>query len=281
MTVDLWLEESHNDHVIQRLRLRGCLESQTTPFQRLEVYDSFAYGKLLKLGGQVALAERDEALYNEGLVHPAMQCHPAPERVLVLGGGDGGVAREAIRYSACSLVRVVEIDEQVVAVARRHFPACAAGLDQPGVELILDDAHRHLDRSDETWDLILVDGAELHDPAADLVHPRRFSHECHRRLAPGGVLVAPLGSPVSQAEHCRTALAGLKERFQRVDVFLVAVPSLPGGTWCIAWCTDGDHDPLTLHHATEPFVAGLEWWEPAIQVRVFQVPKPTRRAIAP
>src|SRR5690242_13615505 len=98
-SLNLWLEDLHRDQVGLRLRLRECLFSGTSPIQRIAVYDSLTFGRILTLGGTIALTDYDEHIYSECLVHPAMHVAPNAERVLILGGGDGGVCREVLRYA--------------------------------------------------------------------------------------------------------------------------------------------------------------------------------------
>ncbi len=233
--LDLWLEESWGDRCALRLKLNGCLHAESTPFQRLAVYDSPLLGRILALGGRLVLSESAEAAYAEGLAHSAIACHPAARRVLILGGGDGGVAREAARYPQVERIVVIEIDAAVTAASRNWFPACAAGLDDPRVELVFDDAHRYLAEHADRFDVIVVDGAELAAPAADLVHPRPFAPLLCRRLAHEGILVAPLGNPALDPAACRTALAALRAHRKQLAVYRSPAAHLAAAPLAVAW----------------------------------------------
>lgn len=272
-SLNLWLETLHGDQVGVKLRLRECLASATSPFQRIAVYDSLPFGRVLTLGGEVAITDADEAIYSEALAHSAMQAIPDAKRVLILGGGDGGVAREVLRYGV-EQVTVVEIDRQVVEVCAKWFPAAAKGLEDKRVQLVIDDAHRYLRDSQQQFDVIIVDACELVNPASDAFHTLPFAAAVFARLVKGGVLVAPLGCPAFAADACRATLGKLRDRFPKAQVFMTHLPSLPAGQLAVAWCSDG-REPAPKQ-AEAPFVAKLASWTPALQAAQFHLPKQVR-----
>jgi spermidine synthase len=272
-SLNLWLETLHGDQVGVKLRLRECLASATSPFQRIAVYDSLPFGRVLTLGGEIALTDGDEAIYSEALAHTALQAMPEAKRVLILGGGDGGVAREVLRYGV-EQVTVVEIDRQVVETCAKWFPAAARGLDDKRVRLVIDDAHRFLRDASEQFDVIIVDACELVNPASDAFHTLPFAASVFRCLVKGGVLVAPLGCPAFAADACRATLGKLRERFPRTQVFMAHLPSLPAGQLAVAWSSEGREPAARL--ADAPFVARLTSWTPALQAAQFQLPRQVR-----
>ena len=281
----LWLEQQHGD-IALRIRVRELLASVQSPFQHIEVLASYAYGNMLRLGGQVVLTEHDEALYNEGMVHPAMSHHPNPQRILVLGGGDGGMARELIRYPQVTDIVVVEIDQAVVDISRKYFPASAAGLDDPRVQLVIDDAHRYLSTrqaAQETFDVIIIDSAQLYDPSSDAVQTQPLSESLHQCLNPDGrgLVICPLGSPQYQADDCRRSWLALRERWPESCLYQLTIPSMPGGSWCVAigGLAEASADPQTAHdHGVD--LSPLQYWEPALQPRLFHLPKHLRLLFA-
>ncbi|TVR13552.1 MAG: hypothetical protein EA401_06515 [Planctomycetota bacterium] len=278
--LDLWLEHLHGGDVGLRLRLRGVLHSECTPFQRLAVYDSPAFGKVLDLGGEIVLTDADGDLYAEALAHPAMHAHPKVEHACIIGGGDGGVARELARYPHLRSVQVVEIDQRVVEVCRSHFPNLARGLDDPRVTLIIDDGHRYMAHLDpqQRFDLIIIDAAHLYDPASETVHAHSFAEILNRHLSPNGVLVCPLGSPFHDGESCRRTLSELSAMFTHVYPYTIGIPSLPGGSMAFAWASNSG-DPRQLHDHQVSWLEDLTLWEPSLTPRLFTLPKPLRRAL--
>ena len=268
--LNLWLEDLYGDSAGLKLKLRECLFSGTSPFQRIAVYDSHAFGKVLTLGGSIALTDFDEALYSECLVHPTLSVAGSAERVLILGGGDGGVAREVLRYPGVKRVTVVEIDRQVVDVCGRFFPTAASCLNDPRVELVIDDAHRYLRDCPHQFDVIIVDACELTNAASDVFHTLSFADSVFRRLKDGGLLVAPLGCPTFSGDECRTTVRKLGERFPDNAVYLMTIPSFPGGQWAVARCRNGTGETAP---ATQPWHKDLRCWHPGLQAGMFALPR--------
>lgn len=275
-TLNLWLETLYGDQVGVKLRLRECLASATSPFQRIAVYDSLTFGRVLTLGGEVALTDADESIYSESLAHSAMQTYPDAKRVLILGGGDGGVAREVLRYGV-EQVTVVEIDRQVVDVCAKWFPSAARSLDDKRVQLVIDDAHRFLRDTKQTFDVIIVDACELVNPASDAFHNLPFAASVFRCLVAGGVLVAPLGCPAFAADACRATLGKLRERFAKTKVFITSLPSLPAGQLAVAWSSES-REPIAKG-ADAAFVSQLTSWSPQVQSAQFHLPRQVRKQL--
>jgi spermidine synthase len=263
----LWLEDLHADQVGLKLRLRDCLFSQTSPFQRIAVYDSFTFGRVLTLGGTISITDFDERIYSECLAHPALSASPEAASVLILGGGDGGVAREALRYESISRVVVVEIDKQVVETCRTWFPAAAAGLADKRVELVIDDAHRYLRDCKQQFDVIIVDACELVNPASDAFHALPFAQTVFRCLKPNGVLIAPLGSPWYDGDACRTTLRALTDKFSKPRTYLMPLPSQPSGSLAVAWCTNGDAARTAI--MPQAWHKDLKCWRPELNSGMF------------
>ncbi|MDA3960762.1 MAG: hypothetical protein PF961_08225 [Planctomycetota bacterium] len=276
-SLHLWLEQTWNEQQSLRLRLRSCLHESTSPFQRIAVYDSFALGRVLALGGTITLSEADEAIYAEGLVHPALRCHSAPRRVLIIGGGDGSVCREVCRYPDVESITVVEIDQTVTEIVREYFPTLGASLDDPRVDLVIDDAHRFLSTNTDCWDIIIIDADSLHSTANHVVQPVPIGSLLEQRLAQGGILVAPLGLPAFAASTCRDQLRELAQRFATAAVYQFTTPSMIGQQWAVAWCSQ-ERVPELIEPA--PACTGeLEYWAPDLQASLFALPRHRQRQL--
>lgn len=273
----LTLSDRFHDRIGLTLQLKSCLHSSTSPFQHIAVYDSTDLGKVLCLGGSIALTEFDEAWYAEQLVHPALSVHSKAKRVLIVGGGDGGLARECLRYPNIESVTVVEIDRQVAEVAATYFPAPAAALRDPRVKLIYDDAHRWLRDCQERFDVILIDSAELVNAPSDAFFSLSFAETVFRALDDDGILVLPLGCPAFETDLCRASLRALSSRFAHPKVYRLHLPSLPTGEWAIAWCS-ATRTPEQL--ATKPQgVDSLQSWQPGLQAGLFVLPRQIQRQL--
>jgi spermidine synthase len=275
--LNLWLHDLFNGETGITMRVRDCLHSSTSPFQRLAVYDTEAFGRVLTLGGSIALTEKDEPVYSELLVHPALAVDGDPRRVLILGGGDGGVAREVLRYPNIEQVTVVEIDRQVVEVCAKHFPASAIGLRDPRIKLIYDDAHRWLRANQERYDVVIIDGCELINAPSEAFYQETFASAVMRALDEDGILVAPLGDPDFETDLCRGTMRVLTERFPTPHVYQMSMPSLPGGEWAVAWCS-AKRTPFNV--TREPTgAATLQCWHKDLQPALFALPRQVQRLL--
>ncbi len=204
-----------------------------TPFQLIEVFDTPELGKLMRIAGANMVSEKDEFLYHENLVHPAAICHPAPRRVLIVGGGDGGTAREIFRHPSVERVVLAELDAGVVDMARKHFPGVHGGaLDDARLELRIGDGMAFVRDTAERFDLIYLD---LTDPVgpAEALYTQGFYADCRRALAPGGALVLHAGSPFSHRERVHSTLQALRAVFAIATPYFVHIP-MYGALWGFA-----------------------------------------------
>src|SRR5437868_14892002 len=153
------------------------------------------YGKLFRLDGFNMTSEKDEFVYHENLIHPALTAHAAPKRVLIIGGGDGGSSEEALKHPTIEQVTMVEIDADVIRVAKEHFGAVHNGVfDNPKLRVLIEDGMRFVRETKEKFDLVVLD---LNDPMgpAEPLYSTEFFQQCRAILAPGGALTLHLGSP--------------------------------------------------------------------------------------
>lgn len=244
------------------------LLSERTPFQKLEVYDSDSYGRILLLDGLVQTTEKDEFFYHEMLVHPALMCHPRPKDVLIIGGGDGGALREVLRYPVKRAV-LVEIDSRVIEVCRRRFPGLAASFGDRRAEVIVDDGSRFVRETDRLFDVILVDSSDPVGPSA-ILHQREFFAALKKRLRPYGIIAAQAGAPLFHLEHLIRKRRFLRKLFKSARYYLGPVPTYPGGLWCYAFLSD-DVSPWPTRRRRAP--KKLKFYNPDVHKAAFALPE--------
>jgi spermidine synthase len=214
------------------------LYSQSSPFQKIDVWQNPHFGRVLTLDDLVQTTERDEFTYHEMLVHPALCSLATVGRVLIIGGGDGGTLRHVLMHSPDDVV-MCEIDETVVRVCREYMPGLSDGaFDDPRARVLFADGAEFAAQHDGAFDAIIVDGSDAVGPAA-VLFSEEFYSSCRRALAPGGVFVTQSGSPLFQTDEFRMAVGNLSTVFATVEPYLSFVPTYPGAVWSYVAATDG------------------------------------------
>ncbi len=166
--MELWYTEKQTANHGITTKINRTLHTEQTPYQRLDVIETKQFGNMLVLDGMVMTTDVDEFVYHEMIVHVAMNTHPNPRHVLVVGGGDGGAIREILKHPSVEKATLVEIDGAVIAASKRFFPAIAGKLDDPRVEVRIEDGIQHIAESRNRYDVILVDSTEPVGPAVGL-----------------------------------------------------------------------------------------------------------------
>lgn len=230
------LDETLNDAA--GVYFEGTLvESLQTPWQLIEVFDTPALGKLMRIDGANMTSERDEFFYHEALVHPAAITHAAPRKVLIIGGGDGGSAEEVLKHPSVEHVLLAELDQGVIDIARKHFHAVHHDVfANPKLELRIGDGAALVRTTTDRFDLIYLDLTDLVGPA-EALYTQSFQADLKRALEPGGALVMHIGSPFSHPDRVSGNLANLRQVFSRVVPYFVHVP-IYGATWGFAAASD-------------------------------------------
>lgn len=232
--VQHYLYERNGHATLTAFGVSRRLYSGASRFQQVEVWENPDHGKLLLLDGQLQSATGDEFVYHETLVHPALVRCASPRRALILGGGEGAALREVLRAGCLEKVTMVDIDREVVELCRKLLPEQSAGaFDDPRSELIIGDARRYLQRTEERFDLIISD---LTEPGLQELSNSLFSQDAFRRLgerlSEGGVLAlqASDGSLGRTRNHIEI-IKNLRAVFPRVLTLLVHISS-----FCCHWC---------------------------------------------
>ncbi len=230
-------EETDNPDINILLRVSRPIFAGRTPFQEVEVFENAVLGRVLALDGIVQTSERDEFIYHEMLVHPAMFAHGAAKRVLVIGGGDGGAIEEILKHPV-DHVTMVEIDPEIVDLCKTHLPSiCGNAFDDPRLDLVIGDGVKFVAETERRFDVIYVDSTEPVGPGVVLFETP-FYKNCRRCLAEGGILITQNAVPFLQSEVARNACQRLAPLFADVALYLSAVPSFIGGHMAFAWASD-------------------------------------------
>ncbi|HET8701320.1 MAG TPA: polyamine aminopropyltransferase [Nitrococcus sp.] len=229
-----WFTESvAGEGVAFSLRIEEKLYVEQSPYQRIEIFETTHWGRLMVIDGCVMLTGRDNFLYHEMMAHPALFTHVGPRAVLIIGGGDCGTLQEVLRHPEVEQVVQVEIDERVTRIAERFFPELTASNKDPRCNLRFEDGVEFVRRAAEAcFDVAIIDSTDPVGPAQNLFSCD-FLRQIHRILRPGGVLAQQSESPLLHGQsilkplHQSLAEAGFDCR----ATLSFPVPSYPSGWW--------------------------------------------------
>lgn len=275
-----WIDEIFDG---VRYGLEGhVISEQQSPFQRVSIIKSKRYGKGLMLDGCWMTAEHQERHYHESLVHPALCGAEAIERVLVIGGGDGGTARECLRHSSVQELHMVEIDGLVVELSQQHLPSLGGGCwtDQRFQLTVGDGIAFAANAADASYNVVIVDGSDPAGPAEGLFN-RAFFENCRRILKPGGVFATQSESPEAFRKVHIDTVKLLREIFGYADPMYGWVPMYPSGWWSWTFAAvDGPRYRQAKPERVASIAAGCEIWSARWQCGAFDaIPANIERAL--
>lgn len=226
-----WISELQTPGTILGLKVARWLVRRRTRYQQLELAQTEEYGLALSLDGCFMLTERDEFFYHEMLVHPALLSLPEPRQVLVVGGGDGGALREVLQHPSVEKALLVEIDEEVVKVAREYLPSVHRGsFDDARAEVIIAPGEEFVRGRRAEFDAIIVDSTDPIGPGRQLFEAEFFA-SCKEALKEGGILALQAGTPFHYPDELSSTVAKLRGLFPLVKPYLGFMPTYPSGMW--------------------------------------------------
>jgi len=240
--MDLWYTEKHSDNVGITMKVTKTLFSGKSEFQQLEIVDTLEYGRMMLLDGLVMVTERDEFIYHDMIVHPALFTHPAPKKVLVIGGGDGGSIREIMKHPEVEQAVLCEIDGLVIDQSIELLPSMACEIDgsNPRVVLHVDDGLEYIRNHQNEFDVILVDSTDPIGPAVGLFE-EDFYHLVYGALKEDGIMVAQSESPFYHAKIQKDMYHNLRQVFPIVEMYQAFIPTYPSGFWSFAFASKRYH----------------------------------------
>jgi len=238
--VELRVQETlYGNEIFQGFTADALLFQGQTPYQKVDIYATKRWGKVLVLDGIIQTTEADEFVYHEMLTHVPMFGCANPRRVMIVGGGDGGILREVLKHDI-EHVDMVEIDRTVVDYCIEHMPTLNnAGkiYSDPRASLVIEDAFEFIKREKNRYDVILVDST---DPvgAAEVLFSETFYHLCRSALNPGGVLALQDGVPFLQPEEAKGSMSLLRSLGLLARCYAIAVPTYYGGNMALGYASD-------------------------------------------
>ncbi len=232
----VWFTEYWTENIGLTFKVKEVKKIKSK-YQEIAILDTLEFGKMLVLDGLVQTTEKDEFIYHEMISHPAMLIHKNPERILVIGGGDGGTIREILKYPSVKEAHLCEIDEEVIFVAEKYFPSISYALKDPKVKIFIEDGNEFLEEKKGYYDIIIMDNS---DPigASEVLFKAEFYQKVKEALKEDGIMVAQTESPILQKDYFKNAVNEISKVFKNVEVYLAYIPTYPSGMWSFTIASD-------------------------------------------
>jgi spermidine synthase len=272
-----WFGERERVGLEQRIQVQRVVYEGSSDYQSICVLDTVPFGRALILDNILQTTEKDEFIYHEMLVHPSLVSLARLERVLIIGGGDGGSLRRVLEHSPREVVQV-ELDRAVVETCRRYLPQVSGGaFDDPRLDLLFADGYEFVEKAREPFDAIIVDLTDPFPPGPSLrLFSVGFYQAIRRILKEEGLIVTQSSSALLLTDELLSIYANLKAVFPLVRVYLAPVPSYPGVLWSFTLASAGN-DPLALDEATvrqrlEARSISSRYYSPQMHLASFALP---------
>ncbi len=249
-----------------------------TEHQHLVLFEHPFFGKMLMLDGATQVTTKDEFVYHEMMTHVPMFAHGNAREVLIVGGGDCGIAEEVLKHKSVRRLTQVEIDASVVEFAKEHFPEFTKPvLTSKRFDLVIDDGMHYVAKTDRRFDVIIVDSTDPLGPGKVLFSDK-FYAACSRCMAKGGVMVTQNGVPIFQTGELTAGISKFRKLFADGYCYVAAIPTYVGGHMAMGWATDN----TKLRHASVKTIADrykragrfpTKYWTPEVHVAAFALPR--------
>lgn len=267
--MELWFTELQKPGMKISCKVLQMLHREQTPFQEIVFLDTVQFGRMLVLDGAVQVTLMDEFVYHEMLAHVPLHAHPAPKDVLIIGGGDGGTAREVLRHKDIESVTLVEIDRRVVELSRRYLPEVACSYDNPKLQVHFEDGVEFVMNKKACYDVILVDAP---DPVgqAERLFGVEFYRSIFEALRPDGIFVAQTESPFVDGELIGRVYRDVSSLFPITKVYQGVVPTYPTALWAFT-VGSKQYDPEELRRKPV-FEDELRYYNSELHEASFKLP---------
>lgn len=270
-----WFDEALNVGLQLGLKIESILYREKTDLQDLVIYQTSDWGRVMALDGIIQVCERDEFIYHEMLTHLPMLAHGNAREICIIGGGDGGMLREALRHDV-DRVTMIEIDGAVVDLCKTYLPSISDGaFEDPRADLVIADGARFMAETDRRFDVIIVDSTDPIGPG-EVLFSSAFYADCKARLNPGGVMTTQSGVVMIQGAELTTTVSRLGEHFADAHGYIAAIPTYSGGFMGFGWATDDVSlrhcDAVTLARRYADANLKTKYYNPDLHIGAFALP---------
>jgi spermidine synthase len=281
MESHLWFEEilEFDAGRTLKIKINSLLEKKDSKFQRIEVYDTKPFGRMLVLDGVIMCTEYDEHAYHEMIAHVPLCAHKNPENVLVIGGGDGGTIRETLRHRGVKRVDLCEIDGEVVEVSRKYLPQLACAFDDSRVSVFHEDGATFIEAHPDTYDVIMVDSSDPIGPA-EVLFSEEFYVAMKKSLRADGIAVTQSESFYYHGDIVKRLTGYAKKHYAVSGYYFTVVPTYPSGIIGFTFCSKKYHPLADLNEArAKALEPELTYYNAAIHRGSFALPNFIKKRI--
>ena len=275
--------EYYNQMTGLTVGLKKLLFSEQSEYQLVEVYETDTWGNLMTIDGMVMLSEKDEFVYHEMLAHVPLFTHPNPERVLIIGGGDGGTAREVMKHPSVKQVDMVEIDKTVVDASKLHLPG-VGDFENPKLNVLYEDGIAFIKSVKDPYDVIIIDGSDPVGPAEGLF-TKDFYAYCKDALSDDGIISTQTESPWVESYYpsMKKVFNALDELFPVAKMYLSFIPLYPAGMWSMGLASKGgsplDDEVIRRAESSGNLLKTLKYYNPEVHQGSFALPNFVKKVI--
>jgi len=270
-----WFSETLYDDFRQSLLVEKVLFEGRSSFQEVLIFYNPRFGRVLTLDGVIQTTENDEFCYHEMMVHVPLICHGNPNKVLIIGGGDGGILREVLKHPNTQPT-MVELDQSIVEICSRFLPSLSDGaFDNKRADIQFMDGVKFVKEASEQFDIIIVDSTDPIGPG-EVLFTEEFYRDCARCLTSTGVLVTQSGVTYMQNLEARQTFQRMKKLFVDPSLFITQVPTYGAGFMTFGW---GSHSllpratsMLEIDRRFKELSLKLKYYSPALHAASFTLP---------
>jgi spermidine synthase len=287
MAEERWIAETLFDDLGFRMtfKVKKVLYEMQTEHQHLVLFEQPFFGKMLMLDGATQITKKDEFIYQEMMSHVPLFAHGKARDVLIIGGGDCGIAEEVLKHKTVRRLTQVEIDPAVIEFSKEHFPEFTKPVfADKRFESVIDDGMKYVARTDRRFDAIIVDSTDPQGPGK-VLFSAKFYAGCKRCLNKGGVLVTQNGVPIFQPAELTSSVGKFRKLFADGACYVAAIPTYVGGHMAMGWATDNK----SLRRTAVKTIAAryrsagsfsTKYWTPEVHVAAFALPRFIAEAVA-
>lgn len=270
---EIWIEEKLEIKRGRTLKVRitKSLEKVKSKYQEIEVVESETFGKILLIDGVIMVTESDEFCYHEMIAHVPLCVHPKAQKVLVIGGGDGGTVREILKHDSVREVEVCEIDEKVIEVSKEHFPYLANSFNDPKVKIYCEDGNKFIKAQKNVYDLIIVDSSDPVGPA-EVLFKREFYEAIYQALKDDGIVVSQAESFFYHQKIIKSLFSFIKKIYPISEYYYTLVPTYPSGMIGFTFCSKKYHPINDFNEAEAIKLRDLKYYNKEVHKASFALP---------